>query len=339
MKRQIENIIELVQAKTLKAGKAEAILLELDFSDVKQDDLQACRSKTSFIDCLTAIISEIEAKADPVDILKENAEKINELNSQAFGIDSNIGKLLTESRELFDNSKDFLSWTRTACGIQKAWAYQLMSVYKNFGLMPEYQNTKASVLRCIATQDEEVKKRVHAYLQDNKKITLAHLNKLIAEVTGVVVQSAKDKKEQRESEKQTEQDKLQQATTEASESDNASTGEDERCVVDYTDNPSNTETAKVSDESQVLSKRVDELAEELALARKELNKAMKDQIAVELPQFSSDCLYARLGLSLEESKDKVKVNSSYRLLAKIYTKAKNPVIADKLLEARTALNK
>lgn len=354
---------------TLKAAKAQVMNLEIDADTAS--DLQTHRTKAAFIADLEGLSKSLESEGDNYAIelvivddgydheaelakagivdedrvqVTPEPTKFEQLDMYADSIKScldqaqqqfmYVGETLTLARDCFESQKDFLLWARDICGIQKTQVYNLMKVYKRFGANSIFNGIAMRVLYTLSMQSDEVVAAAEELAQDNE-LDSRTLNNLIDSMEG------KNEKVEEPTPAQVEKE-VQEAVTTPEVSEPT---EDNTCPfdVDPTPAPEAQEVQEAAapdnhaNEINCLLRRIDELTEELNAARTKTTAQAKAEVIIELPQFSSDCMYARLGLSVEDSQSKAAINKAYRALAKIYSKTVAPNAAERLLEARTAL--
>lgn len=301
-----------------------AVMETVEVVQVEEDEVQVGDEPTAF-DKLDLLAADIRSELDKA--------------QQAFMY---VGEMLIKARDLFDNQKDFLKWAVDACGIQKAQVYKLMKVYKTFGCDSIFNGVAMRVLYTLSNQADEVIAAAEELAQDNE-LDSRSLNKLIDDMNG------KDEAEPTPTPEQVQEEVKEAMPTPSSPATPEEVQEgtdDDTPPFDVepqaTDSDAIVEAAQNNHDNEVacLLRTIDELKLELKAANERasmtVSQAKAESIAV-LPQFASDCMYARLGLSFEQSTDKAAVNKAYRALAKIYTKTVAPEAAENLLEARTAL--
>ena len=333
MKKTIENKLanivtikaELENKGTLKAAKEAA-------SKAKVGNINAT-TKKAFIESLDtehASLSEhLENLNNPVQVLKRIADSINSKLDMVQATHLEIGQELTEARALFDDMKSFLVWSKASTGLQKAQVYKLMAVYKNFGDSSVFSKVSMRVLYTLCSASKEVVEAAQDRIEAGKVLNTKALNRIIDTIEGakpvepVASSNVNDDSNGKLAETKAIKDGkkvLSLDDTEPEEEEEASQEEEQ-------------EAAKQAS----LKEQIEALQAELANSKKAMEKLIREKKAMILPQFKNACMYARLGLSLEQSKDKQAVQSSYRALAAIYNAANYPEIAASLKEAREAL--
>lgn len=226
-----------------------------------------------------------------------------------------VGKALCDVREDFENSALFLSWVQEEFQLGKAWTYKLMSIYTKFGACPVLSKVSNRVLATLTQYIDDKRVMDEAY-------ALAEVGELTTNSLKVILHPIKvavaDKPEPVPV-KQVEQDDkppfdygtvhIEAAPTEASQSrlDAVTVVHDEVTTTDR-------EAALIS-QIETLNRTIDQLAEQLNARTSE--RESKKAIAPMLPQFKSKCLYARLGLSLEQSQTSSAVTKARRELVKL----------------------
>ncbi|QHJ79716.1 MAG: hypothetical protein [Caudoviricetes sp.] len=227
-----------------------------------------------------------------------------------------VGKALCDVREDFENSALFLSWVQEEFQLGKAWTYKLMSIYSKFGACPVLSKVSNRVLATLTQYIDDKRVMDEAY-------ALAEVGELTTNSLKVILNPIKvagaDKPEpvpapQVEQEAKPPFDygtvNIETTTTDASQSklDGVLIHDSMRSV------PTDREQALIS-QIEILNRTIDQLAEQLQVRTSE--RESKRASAPMLPQFKSKCLYARLGLSLEQSQTPSAVTKARRELVKL----------------------
>lgn len=240
----------------------------------------------------------------------------------------NVGELLIEAKEEFTgngkNYKQFIEWCGASFNIGKAQASKLMKVATFFKDDERFSNKGIAMrvlysLACNATEEQLERA---AEFAANNSLTSAIVNQLL---NPTPVEEEPKKEETKTKEELAEQE------TEIQVALNNVPSKEEK------DAPAGEPSADTN-----LAQEVQELRSALAEANKLIaslkeGKSKKPELPL-LPQFSSKCAYAVLGLSAEEAKQITKIKKAFRDLIKtgykdneeafkILTEAK-----DKLLE-------
>jgi len=286
--------------------------------------------------------STLSAKQDgqPVARLPEIEDEIKDSVSLAAGALLKVGHLLNEAREEFNNAKEFLAWADDVFEFKKTFVYRLMSVASAFGENDPLSGESIAVLHKLAGMPEEVKAAAREASEEGA-----------GSLTAKAVQGLQDRLA---SSAEPDAPEAGQAHT---QQDNASHSEAQAAPVAFSEDvdtgapwdtsacseaPSGSGLAEVPADSAEELKRltgiIQELQAELAAIRQE-GKGKKSQGAAPyLPQFDSGCLYARLGLSAEESMDAAKVRTAFRMLVKAGYNSQHEAHGS-LLEAFNTLSK
>jgi len=263
------------------------------------------------------VLRDLLDKADEAEVsgavarLPEIEDSITELMKTAGTALLSIGELLNEAREEFDNAKDFLAWSLEKFGFKKAYVYRLMQVADEFKADDILAGQSIRVLHKLAGLPEEVKQAAREQVQQGDNLTGKDVDKL--------------SKGDEEPAQEPEQPKAGQSTT-VDENDQhaAALGDDEGAPWSAgtgreapTGEPPKAVEPEVDPEVKRLRELVSELQAELAAARQEREAKAKGKAqAPMLPQFTSECYYARLGLSAEQGSDPAEVRKAFRALVK-----------------------
>lgn len=223
-----------------------------------------------------------------------------------------VGKALCDVREDFENSALFLSWVQEEFQLGKAWTYKLMSIYSKFGACPVLSKVSNRVLATLTQYIEDKRIMDEAYaLAEVGELTTNSLRVILNPIKVAVA------------------DKPEIAPVPSSQ-----VAQDDKPPFDYGDEPTpqavpdvvtvvhdevittttDREAALLS-QIEILNRTIDQLAEQLQVRTSE--RESKKASAPMLPQFKSKCLYARLGLSLEQSQTPSAVTKARRELVKL----------------------
>lgn len=241
-----------------------------------------------------------------------------------------VGKALNEAREDFDKQQDFLDWVAAEFGIQKAQTYKLMKVGKVFGGDDRFAGVAMRVLSVLAAHvdDAAVMERA-ADAAAKGELDSQALTNILAPAKINMVPTSKPAQE------------APKPASENSATPTASTSTPEQAVnvdaphdvviegelVEAT--PEATPAAQASIVTTATNERergllamietlkgtIEQMQQEYR--RRDTERDSKVKAAPMLPQFKSKCLYARLGLSLEEAQDAKKVKKAQRELVKL----------------------
>lgn len=223
-----------------------------------------------------------------------------------------VGKALCDVREDFENSALFLSWVQEEFQLGKAWTYKLMSIYSKFGACPVLSKVSNRVLATLTQYIEDKRIMDEAY-------ALAEVGELTTNSLKVILNPIKaattDKPEsvtlpapQVEQEDKPPFDYGEEAMPMTVKG--VVTVVHDEIITTTTDR----EAALLS-QIEILNRTIDQLAEQLQVRTSE--RESKKASAPMLPQFKSKCLYARLGLSLEQSQTPSAVTKARRELVKL----------------------
>ena len=228
-----------------------------------------------------------------------------------------VGKLLAEAREDFEDQKSFLAWAETEFSIKKAQCYNLMNVARVFGEDTRFDGVSMRVMLALIpmADDAQVMDKAASIAAVGALDTNA-VNELLGKPKAPI-KLVQPTQENLEKAGYTEDEA--QVIVAASPAPEAPVAPDVPNV-DATPNPV---TVGVQDATmQALldqNKRLSEQLEEAMKRIAELSspRETKKSVAPMLPQFKSKCLYARLGLSAEQATSKSAISKARRELVKI----------------------
>lgn len=235
-----------------------------------------------------------------------------------------VGKLLTEAREDFEDQKAFLAWSESEFSIKKTQCYNLMNVARVFGSDTRFEGVSMRVMLALIpmADDAEVMDKA-ASIADVGALDTNAVNELLGKPKPAI------KLVQPEG-------KLVEAGYTPDEAQAIALATPEREVglspaiaapyapdvpeVEATPNPvtvgvQDATMKALLDQNKTLTEKLEEAMQRIA----ELSspRETKKATAPMLPQFKSKCLYARLGLSAEQSTSKSAISKARRELVKI----------------------
>lgn len=225
-----------------------------------------------------------------------------------------LGELLLKAKDAHESTPEFLKWVDEKFGIKKAWAYRLMKVASVFQ-EDVWKATAVEVLYTLQSQATDSQLEQARELAEAGKLNRKALSELLEPVAPPVKQAEHP-------EPQSSQKLLQQAA----ESLIASAAEPQEAApilpTSYRAVPD-----QPQEDKEDLMELVRDLREQLALQQqqnaelmKQIMEANKPRIAASnapmLPQFTSACMYARLGLAAEDATDKAKILEAFKSLCK-----------------------
>lgn len=229
-----------------------------------------------------------------------------------------VGKALCDVREDFENSALFLSWVQEEFQLGKAWTYKLMSIYSKFGACPVLSKVSNRVLATLTQYIEDKRIMDEAYaLAEVGELTTNSLKVILNPIKVAVVDIPVNAPSTPPQVEQDDKppfdygtDHMEAAPTDASQSklDGVLIHDSMRSL------PTDREQALIS-QIEILNRTIDQLAEQLQVRTSD--RESKKASAPMLPQFKSKCLYARLGLSLEQSQTPSAVTKARRELVKL----------------------
>lgn len=219
-----------------------------------------------------------------------------------------IGALLAEGKEDFDNQRDFLEWADDTFGIKKAQCYNLMNISRVFATRKEFSGVAMRVLLMLVpfADDGELMDKA-ADMAAVGELDTAAANQLLGKPAKGAVSPALAAVKQAMAAQQATQAADNQAR-EITQPAPAPAPTVAPVVPDAIQEGLLSELKKLREDNAALHARIMELT-----ATRETKKAS----APMLPQFKSKCMYARLGLSVEQSMSLSAVNKAKRELVKL----------------------
>lgn len=249
-----------------------------------------------------------------------------------------VGSLLNEARADFESQKEFLAWVETEFSIKKAQCYNLMNVAKHFDGDDAFKGVAMRVMLALipCTDDAELMLKA-AELAQAGKLDTAAVNELTgkpqkAATVNPVVQGIEQAKAAQQA-ADTAPQALQTVPEESTESPDADDApfDDTPHVTLKTpvkdlapvapaklDNAANAENERVTSLLETIRTLNQTIADmQATLNARTSERETRKAAAPMLPQFKSKCMYARLGLSLEEAEKKTAINKAKRELIKL----------------------
>lgn len=229
-----------------------------------------------------------------------------------------VGKLLAEAREDFEDQKSFLSWAEVEFSIKKAQCYNLMNVARVFGEDTRFEGVSMRVMLALIPMADD------AQVMD-KAASIAALGALDTNAVNELLGKPKPAIKLVQPEVKSEMEafdyhvSLAEARGDAIRQEAAPVAPDVPDV-EATPNPvtvgvQDATMQALLDQNKRLSTQLEEAMKRIA----ELSspRETKKAVAPMLHQFKSKCLYARLGLSAEQATSKSAINKARRELVKI----------------------
>lgn len=306
-------IIKGFDKMTVKAALAEVDKMGVDVSSLNT------KTREGFITSLDQLRISINEAA----VVEEEATLMSELECLEGEIKATIadagkatfhlGELLLKAKDAHESTPDFLKWVDDKFGIKKAWAYRLMKVASVFQ-EDAWKATAVEVLYTLQSQATDSQLEQARELAEAGKLNRKTLSELLEPVAPAI-------KQVEQPEPQSSQKLLQQAA----DSLIASAAEPQEAAPQLPE--SSTLDSKPQEDKEDLMELVRDLREQLALQQqqnaelmRQIADANKPRIAASnapmLPQFSSACMYARLGLAAEDAADKAKILEAFKSLCK-----------------------
>lgn len=306
-------IIKGFDKMTVKAALAEVDALGVDVSSLNT------KTREGFITSL----DQLRVSLNEAAVVEEEATLMSELDCLEGEIKATIadagkatfhlGELLLKAKDAHESTPDFLKWVDEKFGIKKAWAYRLMKVASVFQ-EDTWKATAVEVLYTLQSQATDSQLEQARELAEAGKLNRKTLSELLEPVAPTI-------KQVEQPEPQSSQKLLQQAA----DSLIASAAEPQEAAPQLPE--SSTLDSKPQEDKEDLMELVRDLREQLALQQqqnaelmKQITEANKPRIAASnapmLPQFTSACMYARLGLAAEDAADKAKILEAFKSLCK-----------------------
>lgn len=320
----MQNIIDSIKAivvemtddkskTTVKAAYAQVVELGVDVSEI------VTKTRASFIQTLDSLRVRLQddllaqAEASALTELECLEGEIKATIADAGKATFHLGELLLKAKDAHESTPDFLKWVDDKFGIKKAWAYRLMKVASVFN-EDSWKGTAVEVLYTLQSQATDSQLEQARALAEAGSLTRKTLAELLEPVAPAVKPEALQ-------EPQSSQKLLEQAANTIIDDARAEPQEAAPML------PESSTLDKPQEESAELMELVRDLREQLAISHQQnaellaqIAEANKPRIAASnapmLPQFSSACLYARLGLSAEDATDKAKILEAFKSLCK-----------------------
>lgn len=285
-----------VDVSTLNTKSREGFIQSLDSLRVQLQDDELAKAEASALTELECLEGEIKAT-------------IADAGKATF----HLGELLLKAKEAHESTPDFLRWVDDKFGIKKAWAYRLMKVASVFN-EDAWKGTAVEVLYTLQSQATDSQLEQARALAEAGSLTRKTLSELLEPVAPAIKPEAPQ-------EPQASQKLLEQAANTIIDDAKAEPQEAAPML------PESSTLYKPQEESAELMELVRDLREQLAISHQQnaellaqIAEANKPRIAASnapmLPQFSSACLYARLGLAAEDATDKAKILEAFKSLCK-----------------------
>lgn len=264
------------------------------------------KSKALFIDSIDAHAKELAESSlvTELDALKVDISKvINDAGKSAF----ELGSLLLKAREACDSQQEFLEWVDENFGIKKAWAFRLMKVSQVFSGEP-WTSVAVSVLYTLQAQATDEQMAEARKFAEAGKLDISTVKALLAPPLPVAAKPVAQPAEPAKVASSVQEALMSVEPKDVSTAVEVKPAPQESTVSTAVD--SNELLAKIAD----MSETIRQLTEQLAEANKPRLRPVVEMPM--LPQFSSPCLYARLGLSADEANSKDKILEAFKALCK-----------------------
>lgn len=246
----------------------------------------------------------------PVTRLQEIEQEIPALLTTASNAYLQVGQLLSEAREEFDNQVLFLEWALSKFNIRKSQAFRLMKIAKEFAGDTRFDGVAMRVLDALSGESDEVKEKAAALAATGQLNTPALQ----------VIQGGKP---------EAEPEPLPDVPQDAKPLNVPPVQTDKPAPLEATDEASE-EVKTLRLTIQNLVAQQDLLLQKLA----ELQRPRAQQLPM-LPHFKASSLHTRLGLATTASAKEVR--AAYRAITAHYTPETNKEAFELLTAARDAL--
>ena len=306
MKDQVLEIIEALQDGG-RLADAKACLRELSLHELPDDSIAAeaaelmktSRNKADFLCHAQNLLDNCE----PTNELARLEGEITQALATVGKAHLKIGALLLEAREACEDQAEFLDWAFDKFGIKKSWAFRLMKVAKVF-YCEEWASVSPSHLYTLQAQADEQQMEQARELAKAGKLDGKALQELLGEpepVKAATVPESANELPPFDTGAGDISPKLPAAKPAANPAPAAA----QSAPVDVAVNAPNG-----------LLERIGELTKALAEAQAKIAELTAPRLqrgaAPMLPQFRSNCMTTRLGLSKEEAEDVGKVKLAFR---------------------------
>lgn len=269
----------------------------------------ATKTKALFLSFLTQYIEDVTADSllSELDSLKV---EISSVIQTAGNASFELGNLLIKARAACENQAEFLEWVDSNFGIKKAWAFKLMKVSQVFEGEP-WSKVATSVLytlHCQASDEQILEAKKFAEIG---KLDLSAVKALLQPAIATVKQPQAT----------AEPEALRAADSVAAVIADCESPALSGALEDIVSPESEQEALSPTVDNTSLQVQIQELLAlntQLTAQIQELTKPRLRNTSdmPMLPQFTSSCLYARLGLSQDEAQSKEKVLEAFKALAK-----------------------
>ena len=328
-------ITKLRNTQEFLTGKSESLDSSIELLFALEASLQELpwNSKSKARDAIDPVIDKLTELEDKADKEKPQASaRLPELEAEiaeSLRVSANAlvqaGHLLNEAREEFSSANEFLAWSRERFEFKKAYVYRLMKVADEFATDDALAGQSINVLHKLAGFPEEVKQAARELVAEGETLTGKAVEKM-AGVPQPVDESKEPDLPVSTVDNGPDLGQDEGAPWSPATGRDVSIGGIPTAVPDSTD-----------PELLKLRELVSELQSELAAARQERESKGKSKAVVPaLPQFQSDCMYARLGLSAEQAVDPAEVRKAFRAMVKLGYSSQHESYA-LLLEAKDTL--
>ena len=328
-------ITKLRNTQEFLTGNSESLDSSIELLFALEVSLQELpwNSKSKARDAIDPVIDKLTELEDKADKEKPQASaRLPELEAEiaeSLRVSANAlvqaGHLLNEAREEFSSANEFLAWSRERFEFKKAYVYRLMKVADEFATDDALAGQSINVLHKLAGFPEEVKQAARELVAEGETLTGKAVEKM-AGVPQPVDESKEPALPVSTVDNGPDLGQDEGAPWSPATGRDVSIGGIPTAVPDSTD-----------PELLKLRELVSELQSELAAARQERESKGKSKAVVPaLPQFQSDCMYARLGLSAEQAVDPAEVRKAFRAMVKLGYSSQHESYA-LLLEAKDTL--
>lgn len=268
------------------------------------------------------------AEQEPLTLREQVLNNVKALLERESETAFDIARNLHDVKQDFEKAGEFIDWCKQELMIGKAQVYHYLKIHTVFGSEPAFRGVPYYVLRALCYFDkyDYIQERVHALAlaKELDKHTATELMQSVEPAKPEPVEKPAPAKGQAEGSGF--EDVPVQSTPLPAPIIDADTSEDE---APWESDASTTQvqlTNEVAESSELarLTAQIERLTDQLADANRTIadlsqrtERSNNQRHAPELPQFKSQCLYARLGLGQLESEDHAKVRKAYRELVRV----------------------
>lgn len=312
----MQNIISTCQDVFIKLRMDSKYTIKAAVADLTaaglNDSLWDTKTRISFIDSISAHIEQLSESVlvNELDSLKAEITAVIETAGNSH---FELGGLLLKARDACDSQAEFLEWVNTNFGIKKTWAFSLMKVAQVFEGEP-WNRVPVKVLYVLQAQATDEQLAEAKKFAEAGKLDTAAVKALLQPPVAAVKPTV--------STAEPEALRAAESVAAALISDSVAPAEPvEPEAEPEIKAPEQLTAATESPEVQQYQIRITELLDTVQQLSAQVAELTKPRLRTGadlpmLPQFSSECMYARLGLSQQDAASKEKVLDAFKALCK-----------------------